>query len=106
MRDPGTLGGSSSAARGINEAGQVVGSASIPSGASYAYITGLNGEGMTDLNSLIDQPGGIILTNAVDINNAGQVIAIGVIPEPESYAMFLAGLGLVGFMARRKRILG
>jgi hypothetical protein len=61
---------------------------------------------MTDLNSLVDLPGGIILTNAVDINNAGQVIAIGVIPEPESYAMFLAGLGLVGFMARRKRILG
>ncbi|WP_143079564.1 PEP-CTERM sorting domain-containing protein [Nitrosospira sp. Nsp14] len=40
----------------------------------------------------------------MDINNEGQVIAIQ-IPEPESYAMFLAGLGLLGFMARRQRLL-
>ncbi|MBK7422525.1 MAG: PEP-CTERM sorting domain-containing protein [Propionivibrio sp.] len=25
------------------------------------------------------------------------------IPEPESYAMMIAGLGLLGFMARRKK---
>jgi hypothetical protein len=25
------------------------------------------------------------------------------VPEPETYAMFLAGLGLVGFSARRKK---
>lgn len=29
--------------------------------------------------------------------------AIAAIPEPETYAMMLAGLGLVGFMARRRR---
>jgi hypothetical protein len=52
---------------------------------------------------LVDLPGGIILINAVDINNVGQVIAVDVIPEPETYAMFLAGLGLLGFMAGRKR---
>ncbi|WP_292443726.1 FxDxF family PEP-CTERM protein [Methylibium sp.] len=28
--------------------------------------------------------------------------AVGVIPEPETYALMLAGLGLVGFMARRR----
>ncbi|UCV20964.1 PEP-CTERM sorting domain-containing protein [Ferribacterium limneticum] len=27
-----------------------------------------------------------------------------VVPEPESYAMFLAGLGLLGAVARRRRI--
>jgi hypothetical protein len=27
------------------------------------------------------------------------------VPEPESYAMFLAGLGLIGAMARRRRML-
>jgi hypothetical protein len=27
----------------------------------------------------------------------------GVIPEPETYAMLLAGLGLMGFVARRRR---
>lgn len=44
--------------------------------------------------------------------DAGQQIAIGYdyimtappIPEPSTYAMLLAGLGLVGFVARRKRV--
>ena len=76
---------------------------------SHAFITGPDGAGMMDLNSLVDLPGGVVLTRATGINNAGQVIAISVpiavIPEPESYAMFLAGLGLIGFMARRKRLL-
>jgi hypothetical protein len=59
---------------------------------------------MMDLNLLVNLPEGIILTNAVDINNAGQIITVGTIPEPESYALFLAGLALVGFMARRKKL--
>jgi hypothetical protein len=59
---------------------------------------------MTDLNSLIDLPGGIILTDAVDVNNVGQVIAIGVIPEPEAYALFLAGLGLMAVIVSRNRL--
>ena len=34
----------------------------------------------------------------------GQVAAIGIpIPEPETYAMLLAGLGLLGFIARRRK---
>ncbi len=33
-------------------------------------------------------------------------IFIGPIPEPETYAMMLAGLGLVGFIARRRKISG
>jgi hypothetical protein len=28
---------------------------------------------------------------------------IAVVPEPETYAMFLAGLGMIGFIARRRR---
>lgn len=101
-----TLGGGSMLALGINNAGQVVGmSYTASGGASHAFITGPNGEGTSDLNSLVDLPGGIVLTEAWGINNVGQVIAVGVIPEPESYAMFLAGLGLLGFMARRTRLL-
>ena len=59
---------------------------------------------MLDLNSLVDLPDGVVLTEAMDINNVGQVIAIGIVPEPESYAMFLAGLGLIGLIARRGRL--
>ena len=32
-----------------------------------------------------------------------QTPVAGVVPEPETYAMFLAGLGLMGFMARRRQ---
>jgi hypothetical protein len=28
------------------------------------------------------------------------------VPEPETYAMFLAGLGMMGWMARRKKQVG
>jgi hypothetical protein len=34
--------------------------------------------------------------------NTGPVDVTGVIPEPETYAMLLAGLGLMGFVARRR----
>ena len=88
----------------INDAGQVVGDFHVFPGVSHAFITGPDGEGMIDLNSLVDLPGGVILTNALGINNVGQVVVVGVIPEPESYAMFLAGLGLIGLIARRGRL--
>jgi probable HAF family extracellular repeat protein len=91
--------------RDINDAGQVVGDFRIFPDVSHAFITSPNGMEMMDLNSLVDLPAGVILTNAVGINNLRQVIALGVIPEPEAYAMFLAGLGLIGFIARRKHLL-
>jgi hypothetical protein len=38
---------------------------------------------------------------SVDVHGTLTVTAV---PEPETYAMMLAGLGLVGFMARRRKI--
>ncbi|PTQ77651.1 putative secreted protein with PEP-CTERM sorting signal [Nitrosospira multiformis] len=112
MTDLGTLGGWSSYAHGINDAGQVVGQSVMkwpyPDAGTglHAFITGSNGVGMTDLNSLVELPAGVVLTDAVDINNAGQVLvnattAVPAIPEPQSYALLLAGLTLFGFMAAR-----
>jgi hypothetical protein len=83
-----------------------VGISSTAGGGEHAFITGPDGEGMMDLNSLVDLPDGVILIEAADINNNGQVIAtgiMGVIPEPEAYSLMLAGLGLIGFMGRRKK---
>ena len=66
---------------------------------------------MTDLNSLIKLGNGIFLADATGINDKGQIIAnasdghaylISPIPEPETYAMFLAGLGLMSYIVRRR----
>jgi hypothetical protein len=40
---------------------------------------------------------------AMDLVTYGNLSAIAPIPEPETYAMMLAGLGLLGFMARSKK---
>ena len=107
MTDLGTLGGNNSYAWGINDAGQVVGwFDTAASTYHHAFITGPNGVGMTDLNALISLPGGVVLTEARGINNQGQVIAVGMtnaVPELETYALLLAGLGLLGFMARDRK---
>jgi hypothetical protein len=39
-------------------------------------------------------------TNAFETDNHSFISAV---PEPETYAMFMAGLGLLGFMAKRKK---
>ena len=41
-------------------------------------------------------------THWVEFGIAGTQLTVTAIPEPETYAMFLAGLGLVGFAVRRR----
>lgn len=43
--------------------------------------------------------------SGVDLHLApGTMFVSGVVPEPETYAMLLAGLGLLGFAARRRKL--
>lgn len=83
-----------STAHKINDLGQIVGeSGAIPYvGSNYHGVLWAAGT-MTDIG-YIATPG---RTSATDINNAGQI------PEPETYTMLLAGLGLLGFLMRRRK---
>jgi hypothetical protein len=42
-------------------------------------------------------------TGASDGAESFFIVSTPAIPEPETYAMMLAGLGLLGFVARRRR---
>jgi probable HAF family extracellular repeat protein len=64
----GTLGGSSSYAFGLNDAGQVVGESRVAGGANHAFI--YSAGVMTDLGTL---DGSGVDSAATAINNAGQI---------------------------------
>ena len=92
----------------INNTGEVVGNIQRADGSTQIpFITGPDGAGATDLNSLVHMPAGIVLTQAIAINNLGYVIAlspvgpVSPVPEPSSYALMLAGLALINFVLRR-----
>ena len=128
--DLGTLGGWSSYGVGINDSGQVVGNAQTSDGTYHATIW--NGTTPTDLNdylSISDRNAGWRFETATGINDSGWITGgahnyntgfntaflltpcptctsypyVYPVPEPETYALFMAGLGLMGFIARRRK---
>ncbi len=130
MTDLGTLGGGkSSNATSINDSAEVIGTASAADGSHHAFL--YSHGGMTDLSMLdVVVATGWTDIQVTDINNNGQIVGYGTdgfntqafllsyspdtvfdpqpifipsIPEPEIYAMLLGGLGLIGFMARRRK---
>ena len=100
MQDLGTLGGQSSIANGINDNGQVVGSANTLTGSEQAFLYS-NGQ-IQNLNNLIDPTSGWTLTVATAINDSGQIVGYGTnnfgqrhgflltpVPEPATLALLL-----------------
>jgi hypothetical protein len=75
---------------------------SFPAGSSLA--DGFTGSAAENFNSRTSQW-------ALDVSNvenatvgATYISEVPPIPEPDSFAMLLAGLGLLGFMAKRKKV--
>lgn len=77
---------------------------SSPSPASLGQLTVTEvGSGLYRIDSFFD----VFIDLSDDSGNtwapSSAPVPVSGIPEPQSYAMLLAGLGLVGFMARRRR---
>jgi probable HAF family extracellular repeat protein len=123
--------GINSYAYDINNSGQVVGFSEYSNFTSTVHATIWNGAAPTDLNNFLsvsDVDAGWFLATATSINDNGWIAGSAgnrvtgaqvaylltpcdtcpiniypLIPEPETYAMFMAGLGLMGFIARRRK---
>lgn len=121
----GTLGGAYSAAGSINDLGQIVGYSSIIDDGHQIPRGFIWEDGhMIDINNLMDNKflnSNYIITGAGQITNNGMILATGFntsdgtqndfllrpispVPEPTTWAMLLAGLGLMGFMIKRKMV--
>jgi hypothetical protein len=117
IQDIGRLGGRKSRAMDLNDIGQVIG---VSETDEHTYRNNFKStvfiwdstNGIQDLNELIDPESGVTLRSVRSINNLGQIVADGyllnpvqvsAVPEPSTYALILSGLGLVGFMANRRK---
>lgn len=126
--------GDKSEAIAINEHGIVVGYQAVKESSNSPYYTERQSEAVIwdghnqyKLNDFLDQDSkdaGWVLVTANDINDNGWVVGeafnrltferhayalstdemLSPIPEPSTYLMLLAGLGLLGFMARKKQL--
>jgi hypothetical protein len=63
-------------------------------------VSRMEGEGKYDASGIKNE---VIYSNLLTANNFTYTQAVAV-PEPETYAMMMAGLGMLGFTARRKKI--
>lgn len=82
------------------ETGNFSGTARVSEG-SFSTLT-VSG-GMLSLMALVGQSGGFGAISAQPQNTLSFGFVAAPVPEPESYAMLLAGLAVVGTMARRRR---
>jgi PEP-CTERM motif len=75
-------------------------------GSTFKTLVGATGDGLNSFSRVltISASGGQTMNSITfKSSNIAFEVATAPIPEPETYALMLAGLGAVGFMARRRR---
>ncbi len=83
----------------VNRSGQVLSSFDLSNTLPHNAIEGVT----VDENGTIYLVAEQIQDGTQGLNHASQLIVLTApVPEPETYAMMFAGLGLLGFMTRRK----
>ena len=75
---------------GVANAGELIARVRITSGANTLVSNGVLGNPNDDI---------VVMDDFL----YAEPLAIGAVPEPQSYALMLAGLGLVGWVARRRK---
>jgi hypothetical protein len=73
-----------------------------PTLASFDNAAGLDNVTVSQL-STVDVNGAFSIANSLGNTEIGSPGVVAAIPEPQTYALFLAGLGLVGAVVRRRR---
>lgn len=74
-----------------------------PHSASFIDMIVTNGDRAPEGLEAFEMDGLYYLAIANETSNTTSVYSLAAVPEPETYAMFLAGLGLVGVMARVRK---
>lgn len=111
MHDLGTLGSGGAQAYALNDLGQVVGYGYIPTdGYPHAFLYAGSGP-LLDLNSLVDNAGGLTVYQANGINDNGQIVGIASnnhavllspVPEPAGSLMLLLFTSTIASVKRHR----
>jgi hypothetical protein len=88
----------------FNPAGTNVASVSFTGAAAgHTFDNAIGNNGTIDGQfSLVGVNGAFLSANGLEIGSPGTIGAVAAVPEPETYAMLLAGLGVIGGIARKR----
>src|SRR5262249_18397578 len=74
----------------------------VPPFHTFDNAAGLNNATISQLSSVGVKGAFVAANDFNEIGSPGSIGAVGAVPEPQTYALLLAGLGMMGGIARRR----